>query len=161
METKAPDKRGEGRVTIRDLLLSAMRLRPDRIIIGEVRGPEAIDLLQAMTSGHAGSMSTTHANNPTDSLRRLETLALMSGLEIPLYALRSQVSSALDLVVQTSRFNDGSRKVTHIPEVGELTEANTYTTTVIFRYILPAPRDTSHCTIMRTPACTPYWAIPC
>jgi len=97
-----------------------------------VRGGEAIDLLQAMTSGHAGSMSTTHANNPTDTLRRLETLALMSGLEIPLYALRSQVSSALDLIVQTSRFNDGSRKITHITEVGELSENNNYSTIDIF-----------------------------
>ncbi len=132
LETKAPDKRGRGMVVIRDLLLSAMRLRPDRIVIGEVRGPEAIDLLQAMTSGHAGSMSTTHANNPKDTLRRLETLALMSGLEIPLYALRSQVASALDLIVQTSRFNDGSRKITHISEVGDLDDANNYTTVDLF-----------------------------
>jgi pilus assembly protein CpaF len=133
LETKAPDKKGRGMVTIRELLLSAMRLRPDRIVIGEVRGGEAIDLLQAMTSGHAGSMSTTHANNPLDTLRRLETLALMSGLEIPLYALRSQVASALDLVVQTSRFNDGSRKITHVTEVGDLDEATgNYTTTDIF-----------------------------
>lgn len=132
LETKAADKKGRGLVTIRELLLSAMRLRPDRIVIGEVRGGEAIDLLQAMTSGHAGSMSTTHANNPRDTLRRLETLALMSGLEIPLYALRSQVASALDLVVQTSRFNDGSRKVTHVTEVGEMGDDNQYKTIDIF-----------------------------
>jgi len=132
METKAADKKGRGQVTIRDLLLSAMRLRPDRIIIGEIRGAEALDLLQAMTSGHAGSMSTTHANNPQDTLRRLETLALYSGLDIPLYALRTQVSSALDLVVQTSRFNDGSRKITHITEVNDLIDETKYSTTDIF-----------------------------
>lgn len=116
-ETRRPDKHGQGEVTIRDLIHSALRLRPDRLIIGEIRGGEAIDLLQALNTGHAGSMSTLHANTPIDSLYRLETCALMSGINLPLRAIRSQITSAIDLVVQTERLADKSRKIVAIAEV--------------------------------------------
>ena len=116
-ETRKPDKNGKGEVTIRDLIHSALRLRPDRLVIGEIRGGEALDLLQALNTGHAGSMSTIHANTPLDCLYRLETCALLSGVEIPLTALRSQVSSAIDAVVHTARLGDGSRKLMAISEI--------------------------------------------
>lgn len=116
-ETRKADKNGQGEVTIRDLIHSALRLRPDRIVIGEIRGGEALDLLQALNTGHAGSMSTIHANSPLDCLRRIETCALLSGIDIPLTALRAQVSSAIDAVVHTARLQDGSRKIVSIAEV--------------------------------------------
>lgn len=116
-ETRKPDKNGNGEVTIRDLIVSSLRLRPDRLVIGEIRGGEALDLLQALNTGHAGSMSTIHANSPLDCMFRMETCALLSGIEIPLMALRSQVASAIDAVVHTSRLPDGSRKVVAISEV--------------------------------------------
>jgi len=119
-ETRKADKNGQGEVTIRDLIHSALRLRPDRIVIGEIRGGEALDLLQALNTGHAGSMSTIHANTPIDCLRRIETCALLSGLDIPLKALRAQVASAIDVVVHTARLSDGSRKVVSIAEVDDL-----------------------------------------
>jgi pilus assembly protein CpaF len=116
-ETRKADEYGKGEVTIRDLLHSALRLRPDRVVVGEIRGGEALDLLQAMNTGHEGSMSTIHANNARDSLLRLETCALFSGIEIPLSALREQVASAIHIVLQTARLHDGSRKITAITEV--------------------------------------------
>lgn len=116
-ETRKADKNGNGEVTIRDLIHSALRLRPDRLVIGEIRGGEALDLLQALNTGHAGSMSTIHANSPLDCLARVETCALLSGIDIPLTALRSQVASAIDAVVHTARLSDGSRKVIAISEV--------------------------------------------
>lgn len=116
-ETRKPDKNGQGEVTIRDLIRSALRLRPDRIVIGEIRGGEALDLLQALNTGHAGSMSTIHANSPVDALSRIETCALLSGIDIPLVALRAQVASAIDAVIHTARLSDGSRKVMAISEV--------------------------------------------
>jgi len=116
-ETRKADKNGQGEVTIRDLIHSSLRLRPDRLVIGEIRGGEALDLLQALNTGHAGSMSTIHANTPLDCLYRLETCALLSGVEIPLTALRSQVASAIDAVVHTARLADGSRKLMAISEV--------------------------------------------
>ena len=116
-ETRKADKNGQGEVTIRDLIHSALRLRPDRIVIGEIRGGEALDLLQALNTGHAGSMSTIHANSPLDALRRIETCALLSGIDIPLSALRAQVASAIGAVVHTARLSDGSRKVVSIAEV--------------------------------------------
>jgi pilus assembly protein CpaF len=131
-ETAAADRHGYGAVTIRDLFHSALRMRPDRIIIGECRGGEALDLIQAMTSGHGGSMSTLHANTATDALHRLETMALMSGVEIPLTALRAQVASAVDVVVQLTRMNDGRRMVTEISEVGALTTDWNYQVTPLF-----------------------------
>jgi len=134
LETRPKDRYGRGEVTMRDLLRGSLRMRPDRIVIGEVRGPEALDLVQAMTSGHRGSMSTTHANNPFDCLARLETLCLMSDVELPLHALRSQIASSIDLIVQIARFPDGSRKVTHITEVLQLTKDVTYETHDLYRY---------------------------
>lgn len=121
-ETRKADKNGQGEVTIRDLIRSALRLRPDRIVIGEIRSGEALDLLQALNTGHAGSMSTIHANTPLDCLRRVETCALLSGIDIPLKALRSQVASAIDVVVHTARLSDGSRKIVSIAEVEDLVD---------------------------------------
>lgn len=126
LEARPPDRYGRGAVTIRDLFRSSLRLRPDRIIIGEVRGGEALDMIQAMTSGHGGSMGTLHADNPHDALGRLETMALMSKVELPLYALRSQVASAIDLIVQMSRHIGGRRLVTHITEVDTLGDDGKY-----------------------------------
>ncbi len=134
-ETAAADRHGHGAVSIRDLFHSALRMRPDRIVIGEVRGGEALDLIQAMTSGHGGSMSTLHANTAPDALRRLETMALMSGIKMPLSALRSQVASAIDLVVQLNRLSDGRRVITEISEVGQLSEGNQYQVTPIFELV--------------------------
>jgi pilus assembly protein CpaF len=116
-ETRKPDKHGQNEVTVRDLVASALRLRPDRLVIGEIRGGESLDLLQALNTGHDGSMSTIHANSPIDCLFRIETCALLSGLDIPLVALRAQVATAIDIVVHTARLADGSRKITHISEV--------------------------------------------
>ena len=117
MEARPPNIEGRGAVTIRDLVRNALRMRPDRIIVGEVRGGEALDMLQAMNTGHDGSISTIHSNSPRDSLSRLETMALMAGLELPVRAIRDQMASALDLVVHLSRLRDGTRRVTHITEV--------------------------------------------
>ncbi|MCC6744581.1 MAG: CpaF family protein [Acidobacteria bacterium] len=133
-ETRMPDRHGRGAVTIRDLFHSALRMRPDRIVIGECRGGEALDLIQAMTSGHGGSMSTLHANTASDALHRLETMALMSGIEIPLTALRAQVASAIDVVVQLTRLGDGRRVLLEVSEVGRLTTDFRYDVTQIFTY---------------------------
>jgi pilus assembly protein CpaF len=116
-ETKHADPMGKGEVTIRDLIRSALRLRPDRIVVGEVRGPEAMDLITAMNTGHGGSMGTTHANTPYDALVRLETLAMMGDTNVPVAAIRRQISAAIHLVVQIKRMSDGTRKVTNISEV--------------------------------------------
>ncbi len=141
MEARKPDARGRGEVSIGDLFHSAMRLRPDRIVIGEIRGGEALSLLQAMTSGHGGSMTTTHATYPDDTLRRLETMAMMSSVELPLRALRSQVASAVQVIVQTSRFNDGSRKITHIVEVLDLAENGEYQIHPLFKFVHRGTED--------------------
>jgi pilus assembly protein CpaF len=117
LESRPKNIEGEGEVTIRDLVRNALRMRPDRIIVGEVRGAEALDMLQAMNTGHEGSLSTVHANSPRDALNRLETMVLMAGYELPLRAIRSHVSSALELVVQLDRLDDGSRRVVDVSEV--------------------------------------------
>lgn len=132
LESKPPDAFGRGAVGVRELFHASLRLRPDRIIIGEVRGGEALDMIQAMTSGHGGSMGTLHANTPLDALNRLETMAMMSKVDLPLSALRSQVSSAIDLVVQMSRQIGGRRLVTHISEVLPLGNATYYQLRDIF-----------------------------
>ncbi len=119
-------------IDIRGLVKSSLRLRPDRVVIGEVRGPEALDLLQAMTTGHSGSMATLHANNPKQALSRLETLIMMNKLEMPLIAIRSQVAGAIQIIVQASRLNDGSRKLTHISEVIGLDENGNYIVNDVF-----------------------------
>ncbi len=117
LEGRPPDARNEGEISIRQLFRATLRLRPDRIIVGEVRGGEALDMIQAMTSGHGGCLTTVHGSSPADALRRIETLCLMSDVELPLAALRHQVASAVNVVVQTARMSDGQRKVTHIAEV--------------------------------------------
>lgn len=134
-ETKAPDHEGKGGLTIRDLVRSAMRLRPDRIIVGEVRGAEALDLITIMNTGHGGSMGTVHANTPTDALVRLETLATMGDTTIPLAALRRQIAGSLHLVVQAKRLHDGSRKLSHISEVIGVDEHGRYTTQDLFKFV--------------------------
>lgn len=134
-ETKAADHEGKGALTIRDLVRSAMRLRPDRIVVGEVRGAEALDLITVMNTGHGGSMGTTHANTPTDALVRLETLATMGDTSIPLAALRRQIAGAVHLVVQAKRLHDGSRKITNIAEVLGVDEHGRYTTQDIFKFV--------------------------
>lgn len=117
MESRPSNLEGTGQITIRDLVRNALRMRPDRIVVGEVRSGETLDMLQAMNTGHDGSLTTAHANTPRDLMSRLETMVLMSGLELPIKAIREQVSSALDIIVQQSRLKDGSRKVVNITEV--------------------------------------------
>jgi pilus assembly protein CpaF len=117
LEARPPNIEGKGMVTIRDLVRNSLRMRPDRIIIGEVRGGEALDMLQAMNTGHDGSLSTVHANSPRDVLSRLETMVLMSGIDIPIRAIREQIASAVNLIVHLNRFKDGSRKLVKITEV--------------------------------------------
>lgn len=117
LEARPADPKGGGAVSIRDLFRATLRMRPDRVIVGEIRGGEALDIVQAMTSGHGGCMGTLHASYPRDTLTRLETMAMMSDLEMPLGALRAQIGSGVELIVQVSRLQDGSRKVTHVTEV--------------------------------------------
>jgi pilus assembly protein CpaF len=117
LESRPANAEGKGEVRIRELVRNALRMRPDRIIVGEVRGPETLDMLQAMNTGHDGSLTTIHANSPRDALSRLETLVLTAGIDLPLRAIREQVASAFDLLIQISRLVDGSRRVTHVTEV--------------------------------------------
>ena len=143
LESRGPDRYGRGEVGIPELFRSSLRLRPDRIIIGECRGGEALEIIQAMTSGHAGSMSTLHANSTLDALNRLETLCMMSKVDLPLHALRQQVASAIDVVVQMTRFPDGRRAVTQISEVLPLDKDTRYRVQDIFRYELQEGSDSS------------------
>jgi pilus assembly protein CpaF len=117
LESRPPNIEGKGQISIRDLVRNSLRMRPDRIVVGEVRGAEALDMLQAMNTGHDGSLSTGHANSPRDILSRLETMVLMAGYELPVKAIREQIANAIDLIVQQSRLKDGTRKITHITEV--------------------------------------------
>jgi pilus assembly protein CpaF len=133
LESQPPSVDGRGEVTTRDLVRNALRMRPDRIIVGEVRSGETLDMLQAMNTGHYGSLTTVHANSPRDALTRLETMAMMSGLDIPLLPIRRQIASAINLVVHLSRLTDGSRKITHITEVAGM-EMDVITMSDIFKY---------------------------
>ncbi|NLU51104.1 MAG: CpaF family protein [Syntrophomonadaceae bacterium] len=117
LETRPPNIEGKGAITIRDLVRNALRMRPERIVVGECRGGEALDMLQAMNTGHDGSLTTGHANSPRDMIARLETMVLMAGMDLPVRAIREQIASAIDIIVQQSRLKDGSRKITHITEV--------------------------------------------
>jgi len=137
LEARAPDRYGRGEVTIRELFKHSLRMRPDRVIVGECRGGEALDMIQAMTSGHAGSMTTLHADSPTDALHRLETMAMMSNVEIPLSALRAQVASAIHVIVQMMRFADGSRRVVQISQVLPLDQRGRYQVEDLFILRLP------------------------
>jgi pilus assembly protein CpaF len=131
LEARPADYNGDGQVTIRDLVKNSLRMRPDRIIVGEIRGGEALDMLQAMNTGHDGSMTTVHSNSPRDTLSRLETMTLMAGFELPVVAIRKQISSAIDLIIYLTRFPDGTRKVTHISEVAGM-ESEVITLTDLF-----------------------------
>ncbi len=133
LETKPANIEGKGLVTIRDLVKNSLRMRPDRIIVGEVRGGEALDMLQAMNTGHDGSLATVHSNTPRDAISRMETLVLMAGMDLPVKVIRQQISSAVDLIVQQSRLKDGTRKVTAITEVAGM-EGDTIVLTDIFKF---------------------------
>ncbi|MCC5880931.1 MAG: CpaF family protein [Idiomarina sp.] len=117
LEARPPNQEGQGQVSIRQLVINALRMRPDRIVVGECRGGESLDMLQAMNTGHAGSLTTLHANTPRDGLRRLEVMVMMAGMELPLVAIRQQIGSAIDLVVQLSRLSSGQRLITQVTEV--------------------------------------------
>ncbi|MGC8685453.1 MAG: ATPase, T2SS/T4P/T4SS family [bacterium] len=133
LEARPPNVEGKGAITIRELVRNALRMRPDRIIVGECRGGEALDMLQAMNTGHDGSLTTLHANSPRDALSRLETMVLMAGMELPVKAIREQIRSAIDLIVQQTRFKDGSRRVSAISEVQGM-EGDTIVLQDIFLY---------------------------
>jgi pilus assembly protein CpaF len=133
LESRPPNIEGMGEVTIRDLVVNALRMRPDRIIIGEIRDGAALDMLQAMNTGHDGSMTTAHANSPRDTLSRMETMVLMAGMDFPMRAIREQIASAIDLIIQQARFRDGSRKVVNITEVSGM-EGEVITMTDIYVY---------------------------
>jgi pilus assembly protein CpaF len=133
LEARPKNIEGEGEVTIRDLVRNALRMRPDRIVVGEVRGPEALDMLQAMNTGHEGSLSTVHANSPRDALSRLETMVLMAGYDLPVKAIRQQISAALDLIIQLDRLDDGTRRVMAISEVQRM-EGDTITLQNLFEF---------------------------
>ncbi len=141
LESKPPDKHGKGEVTLRELVRASLRLRPDRIVVGEVRGGEALDLLQAMNTGHSGSLATIHASSPAQTLARLETLTLFSGLDLPIVAIREQVASAVDMIIQAARLQDGSRKVTHVSQVLPLSPEGRYRVQDIYRFVRTGTED--------------------
>jgi pilus assembly protein CpaF len=134
LEARPPNVEGKGQVTIRQLVINSLRMRPDRIVVGEVRGGEALDMLQAMNTGHDGSLTTTHSNSPRDTLRRVETMVLMAGMDLPLRAVREQIAAAFDLIVQLERLPDGARRVTQISEVQGM-EGDTIVMQDVFRYV--------------------------
>ncbi|MCA9971161.1 MAG: CpaF family protein [Anaerolineales bacterium] len=140
LETKKPAHHGDSEVTIRDLVINSLRMRPERIVVGECRGGEALDMLQAMNTGHDGSLTTIHANNPRDTISRLETLVLMAGMDLPLSVVRKQIVSAVDLIVQQARLRDGSRKVISITEVTGM-EGETVVMQEIFRFEESGEKD--------------------
>jgi pilus assembly protein CpaF len=134
METKVADADGQHAVSIRELVKNSLRMRPDRIIVGECRGGEALDMLQAMNTGHDGSLTTIHSNTPRDAISRLETLVLMAGMDLPLKVVRQQVSSAIDLIIQQTRLKDGQRKVTYVTEVAGM-EGDIIVLSDIFKFV--------------------------
>jgi pilus assembly protein CpaF len=133
LESRPANIEGKGAVTIRDLVKNSLRMRPDRVIVGEVRDASALDMLQAMNTGHDGSICTLHSNGPRDTLSRMETMVLMAGMDLPVRAIREQVASAVDLIVHQSRLKDGTRRITHITEV-ERMEGDVITLQDIFVY---------------------------
>jgi len=134
METRPENTEGKGRITQRMLVINCLRMRPDRIILGECRGEEAFDMLQAMNTGHEGSLTTLHCNSPRDALSRLETLVLMAGFDLPVRAIRTQIASAIDLIVHLDRFGDGSRRTTAITEIQGM-ESDVITLQDIFSFV--------------------------
>ncbi|MGB9185469.1 MAG: CpaF family protein [Solirubrobacteraceae bacterium] len=143
LESRPKNIEGEGEIAIRDLVKNSLRMRPDRIVIGECRGPEALDMLQAMNTGHDGSLSTLHANTPRDALARLETMVLMAGYDLPLRAIREQIASAIDLLIQIERMADGSRRVIAITEVQRM-ESDVITLQDLYTFQVEAVASTSH-----------------
>ena len=133
MEARPPNIEGKGQITIRDLVKNSLRMRPDRIVVGECRSGEALDMLQAMNTGHDGSLTTVHANNPRDTLARLETLVLMAGFDLPVRAIREQMAAAIDCIVQLTRLRDGTRRITHITEIQGM-EGDVITTQDVFMF---------------------------
>jgi pilus assembly protein CpaF len=131
LESRPPNIEGRGEITIRHLVMNSLRMRPDRIIVGEIRDEAALDMLQAMNTGHDGSMTTLHSNGPRDTLSRLETMTLMAGMDLPSRSIREQISSAIDVVVHQDRMRDGTRKITYITEVSGM-EGDVITMTDIF-----------------------------
>jgi pilus assembly protein CpaF len=147
LESRPPNIEGQGQVTIRELVRNSLRMRPDRIVVGEVRGPEALDMLQAMNTGHDGSLSTVHANSPRDALARIETMVLMAGFDLPLRAIRQQVCSALELLIQIERLHDGTRRVTAITEVQRM-EQDIITLQDLFVFRVDAVAANRHRTVV-------------
>jgi pilus assembly protein CpaF len=143
LESRPKNIEGEGEITIRDLVRNSLRMRPDRIVVGEVRGAEALDMLQAMNTGHDGSLSTVHANTPRDALARLETMVLMTGYDLPLRAIREQIAAALDLVIQVERMNDGGRRIVAITEVQRM-ESEVITLQDLYSFRIDAVTDNRH-----------------
>jgi pilus assembly protein CpaF len=133
LESRPPNIEGKGQVSIRDLLINSLRMRPDRIVVGECRGPETLDMLQAMNTGHDGSLTTIHANSTRDAVQRVETMVMMSGFELPLRAIRQQFASAIHMLVQAQRLSGGLRKITTITEVQGM-EGDTITMQDIFKF---------------------------
>jgi pilus assembly protein CpaF len=140
LESRPSNIEGTGEVSIRDLVRNALRMRPDRIVIGEVRDASALDMLQAMNTGHDGSITTVHSNSPRDALSRIETMVMMAGMDLPMRAIREQIAGAIDLVIQQARLKDGSRRITHISEV-ERMEGDVVTLQDIFVYDFSAGWD--------------------
>src|SRR5207249_5162218 len=134
LETRPKDINGEGEITIQRLVINSLRMRPERIVVGECRGGEALDMLQAMNTGHDGSMTTLHANSPRDALSRIETLVLMAGTDLPHRAIREQITSALDLIVQIERMQDGGRRIVEISEVQGM-ESDVIVLEPLFRFV--------------------------
>jgi len=140
LETRPANIEGTGQVSIRNLVVNALRMRPDRIVVGEVRSSEALDMLQAMNTGHDGSLTTLHSNGPRDTLRRLETMVMMAGMDLPLRAIREQIASALDLIIHQERMRDGTRRITHVTEVQGM-EGDTIVMQDIFAFQQTAFQD--------------------
>jgi pilus assembly protein CpaF len=134
LESRPPNIEGRGEITIRDLVVNSLRMRPDRIIVGEARSGEALDMIQAMNTGHEGSMSTVHSNSPRDTLARMETMCLMAGMDLPQRAIREQISAAVDMIVHQDRMRDGTRKVTRVTEIQGM-EGNVVTMSDIFEFV--------------------------
>jgi pilus assembly protein CpaF len=143
LEARPSNIEGEGEITIRELVRNSLRMRPDRIVVGEVRGVEALDMLQAMNTGHDGSLSTVHANSPRDALARLETMVLMTGYDLPLRAIREQIASALDLVIQIERMNDGTRRIVAITEIQRM-ESDVITLQDLYTFRVESVADPRH-----------------
>ncbi len=140
LESRPPNVEGKGQISIRQLVINALRMRPDRIVVGEVRGGEALDMLQAMNTGHDGSLTTAHSNSPRDTLSRVATMALMAGMDLPLRAIQEQIASAFDLIVHLDRLADGSRKVTHVSEVQGM-EGDVIVMQDVFRFMQTGVRN--------------------